>query len=194
VTVTASKLIWLALGGIWIILRWNPERRARKTPIRSSSRDSWEICLLTISLTGLGIIPVVYIAIHFPRFADYAFFPVQGYFGIVTYVAALWLFYRTHRDLKRNWSLSLELREHHMLVTTGSYAYVRHPMYASFWLMAFAQLLMLPNFIVGLAGLLGFGSLFFGRVRREEEMMIGAFGDEYRAYMRRTSRLVPWIY
>jgi protein-S-isoprenylcysteine O-methyltransferase Ste14 len=67
-------------------------------------------------------------------------------------------------------------------------------MYASFWLMAFAQLLMLPNFIVGLAGLLGFGSLFFGRVRREEEMMIGAFGDEYRAYMRRTSRLVPWIY
>jgi len=36
--------------------------------------------------------------------------------------------------------------------------------------------------------------LFFGRVRREEEMMITAFGEEYRAYMRRTARVVPWLY
>jgi len=25
-------------------------------------------------------------------------------------------------------------------------------------------------------------------------MMIKAFGDEYRAYMRRTARVVPWLY
>jgi protein-S-isoprenylcysteine O-methyltransferase Ste14 len=25
-------------------------------------------------------------------------------------------------------------------------------------------------------------------------MMISAFGDEYRAYMRRTARVVPWLY
>jgi len=42
--------------------------------------------------------------------------------------------------------------------------------------------------------LVGFGVLFFGRVGREEAMMAAAFGDEYRAYMRRTSRVVPWLY
>jgi protein-S-isoprenylcysteine O-methyltransferase Ste14 len=109
-------------------------------------------------------------------------------------MACLWLFYRTHRDLGQNWSVSLDLRERHTLVTTGVYGVVRHPMYSGFWLMAVAQLLLLPNWIAGPAGLIGFGILFFGRLRREEEMMITAFGDEYRTYMRRTSRVIPGIY
>jgi protein-S-isoprenylcysteine O-methyltransferase Ste14 len=120
--------------------------------------------------------------------------PVASYLGIAVDIAALYLFYRTHRDLGHNWSVSLDLRERHTLVTTGIYATVRHPMYSGFWLMAVAQALLLPNWVAGPAGLVGFGILFFGRVRREEEMMIAAFGDEYRAYMRRTARVVPWMY
>jgi protein-S-isoprenylcysteine O-methyltransferase Ste14 len=194
VTATASKIIWLAFGAVWFVLRLCPERRSRKVPVRYSARDTREIVLLGCSLTGLGIVPLIYLATRFPRFADYPLVPVQGYLGIAVWVAALWLFYRTHRDLGQNWSVSLDLRERHTLVTTGIYAHVRHPMYAGFWLMALTQLLMLPNWIVGPAGLIGFGALFFGRVRREEEMMTNAFGDEYRAYMRRTARVLPWIY
>ena len=162
--------------------------------MRYSARDLREFALLAASLTGLGIVPCIYVATHFPRFADYPFMPVASYLGIAVDIAALWLFYRTHRDLGHNWSVSLDLRERHTLVTTGIYAIVRHPMYAGFWLMAVAQALLLPNWIAGPAGLVGFGILFFGRVRREEEMMIAAFGDEYRAYMRRTARVVPWLY
>jgi protein-S-isoprenylcysteine O-methyltransferase Ste14 len=40
----------------------------------------------------------------------------------------------------------------------------------------------------------GFGILFFGRLPREERMMIEAFGEDYRAYMRRTARVVPWLF
>ena len=193
-TATASKILWLAFGIAWFILRLRPERHSRKTPVRFSARDTREIVLLGGSLTGLGIMPVIYLASHFPRFADYPFVPVQGYLGIVVYLGVLWLFHRTHQDLGRNWSVSLDLRESHTLVTTGVYAVVRHPMYAGFWLMALAQVLMLPNWVAGPAGLVGFGTLFFGRVGREEQMMIDGFGDEYRAYMRRTARVVPWIY
>ena len=138
--------------------------------------------------------PCVYVATGFPRFANYPFNPVQGYLGIAVFLGTLWLFYRTHRDLGRNWSVSLDLRERHILVTTGVYASVRHPMYAGFWLMALAQALLVANWVAGPAGLVGFGTLFFGRVRREEEMMIGAFGEEYRSYMQRTARVIPWIY
>jgi protein-S-isoprenylcysteine O-methyltransferase Ste14 len=193
-TATASKILWLAFGIVWFILRLRPERNSRKTPVRFSARDTREIVLLGGSLTGLGIVPVVYLASHFPRFADYPFVPIQGYLGVVVYLGVLWLFHRTHKDLGRNWSVSLDLRESHTLVTTGVYAVVRHPMYAGFWLMALAQVLMLPNWVAGPAGLVGFGTLFFGRVGREEQMMIDGFGDEYRAYMRRTARVVPWIY
>jgi protein-S-isoprenylcysteine O-methyltransferase Ste14 len=194
VTATISKIIWLAFGIAWFALRLAPGRRARGTPVRYSGRGAREFALLGVSLTGLGIIPFVYVVAHVPRFADYPLIPVMSYLGIAVDVVCLWLFYRTHRDLGRNWSVSLDLRERHTLVTTGVYALVRHPMYAGFWLMALAQLLLLPNWIAGPAGLVGFGVLFFGRVRREEEMMVAAFGEEYRTYMGRTARVVPWIY
>jgi protein-S-isoprenylcysteine O-methyltransferase Ste14 len=194
VTAAISKIIWLAFGIVWFLLRLQPRRHARETPVRYSGRGVRETLLLGASLAGLGIVPVIYLATHVPRFADYPFIPALSYLGIAADLASVWLFYRTHRDLGRNWSVSLDLRERHTLVTTGIYAMIRHPMYAGFWLMALAQALLLPNWVAGPAGLVGFGLLFFGRVGREEEMMITAFGDEYRTYMQRTARVVPWLY
>jgi protein-S-isoprenylcysteine O-methyltransferase Ste14 len=194
VTATISKIIWLVFGLLWFALRLQPGRRARKTPVRYSARGLREFTLLGASLTGLGIVPCIYLATHVPKVADYPVVPALSYLGIAVDVVALWLFHRTHRDLGHNWSVSLDLRERHTLVTTGIYATVRHPMYAGFWLMALAQALLLPNWIAGPAGLVGFGVLFFGRVYREEQMMIGAFGEEYRNYMRRTARVLPWVY
>ena len=86
------------------------------------------------------------------------------------------------------------VREQHSLVTTGVYAHVRHPMYAAFWLWALAQFLLLPNWIAGAAGLVGFGVLFFGRVGAEERMLVDHFGDDYRRYMARTARIIPGVY
>ena len=60
-------------------------------------------------------------------------------------------------------------------------------------LVLFAFSGILPNWIAGLAGLVGFGTLFFGRVAREGRMMLEAFGDSYRAYMARTGRVFPSI-
>jgi len=54
--------------------------------------------------------------------------------------------------------------------------------------------LLLPNWIAGLSGLVGFGTLFFARVGREERMMLETFGEEYRDYMARTKRVIPGIY
>ena len=76
-------------------------------------------------------------------------------------------------------------------MTEGIYRRVRHPMYSAFWLWAIAQALLLSNWIAGFAGLAGFGILFFGRVAREERMMLETFGDSYRAYMARTGQGLP---
>ncbi|HEX4407292.1 MAG TPA: protein-S-isoprenylcysteine O-methyltransferase [Xanthobacteraceae bacterium] len=193
-TPTLSKILWFAFSVGWVVLRQAPGHRSRKTPIRFSARGGREFVLLGASFCGLAVVPAIYAVTHFLRFADYPFVPALSYLGIAVDCACLWLFYRTHRDLGQNWSVSLDLRERHTLVTTGIYALVRHPMYSGFWLMALGQALLLPNWIAGLAGLIGFGILFFGRVGREEDMMIGAFGDEYRAYMQRTKRVIPRLY
>ena len=104
------------------------------------------------------------------------------------------MFHVTHRALGRFWSVSLDVREQHVLMTRGIYRYVRHPMYVAFWLWAIAQALLLPNWVAGFAAIVGFGVLFFDRLPREEKLMLETFGDDYREYMARTNRLIPGIY
>jgi protein-S-isoprenylcysteine O-methyltransferase Ste14 len=194
VTPFAAKVIWLIGVVGWFVIRYPHQRRSRRTPKRLRSDRAREFVLMAISSTGLGIVPALYAATGAPGFADYAFRPWQAWLGTAVFAGSLWLFYRTHKDLGRNWSVTLEVREQHKLVTSGVYSRVRHPMYSAFWLWAVAQALLLPNWIAGPAGLVGFGTLFFLRIGREERMMSEAFGEEYRRYVERTSRVLPGIY
>jgi len=200
-TPTLAMTVFLIGAVIWFIIRIPARRRARKTAVKLSGRGLREKALMAVSLTGLGIIPLAYITsnlesarFRFLSFADRPFVPALAWLGTLVFAASLWLFYRTHKDLGRNWSVSLDIRESHKLITSGVYALVRHPMYSAFWLWAIAQALLLPNWVAGFAGIVGFGILFFGRVGEEERLMCDAFGDEYRAYMRRTSRVLPGLY
>lgn len=190
-TIAKAAFVLLAIG--WYLIRVPYARKSRRTPVAHSARGSREITLLLISLSGLGIIPFVYIATGFPRFANYPFSHVQAFIGIAVAITALVMFRLTHKALGRNWSVTLEVRENHKLITDGVYRYVRHPMYTAFWLWAVAQALLLPNFVAGFSGIIGFGTLYLFRVGEEERLMIEAFGEAYRAYMARTSRLVPWL-
>jgi protein-S-isoprenylcysteine O-methyltransferase Ste14 len=193
-TPSIAKLIFVLMAIGWYAIRFEHARRSRRLGVRHNSRDFRENVLLSISLTGLGVLPLLYVATAFPRFADYPFHPTQAWLGVLFAIAALLLFHKTHVALGRNWSVSLQLRKDHQLITSGIYRYVRHPMYTAFWLWAIAQACLLPNWFAGFAGLVGFGSLFFGRIAREEQMMLESFGDEYRDYMSKTYRVFPLIF
>jgi len=193
-TPVVAKILW-ALGCVgWYVIRYPHQRRSRRTPVAERRNRLRDTVLMTISFTGLFAIPLTYAITDQPKFAAYPFHPLQASLGVVVLVAAMALFYRTHRDLGRAWSVTLEIRKEHRLVTHGIYARLRHPMYAAFWLWALSQALLLPNWIAGLSGLVGFGTLFFARVDHEERMMLETFGEEYRAYMARTKRIVPGLY
>jgi len=49
--------------------------------------------------------------------------------------------------------------------------------------------LLLANRVAGFSGKVGFGILFFGRISREQRMMLDTFGDSCRAYINRTGRI-----
>ena len=193
-TPAISKLIFVGLVISWYLIRYEYARRSRREKVVLSARGPLETALLIISLFGLGLVPLVYVATGIPRFAAYSFHPSLAWLVSFFAIAALGMFHLTHRALGRNWSISLDVREKHELVTNGIYRRVRHPMYSAFWLWAIAQALLLPNWVAGFAGLAGFGILFFGRVTREERMMLETFGDSYRAYMARTGRIFPSLY
>src|SRR5664279_5455610 len=181
-----SKVIWM-LGCIaYFIIRYPRIRRSRKAHVAQRFESTREMFLIGVSYTGLFLIPLIYVITGQPIFANYAFYPLQSWIGLVVLIVAMALLYRSHRDLGRMWSMTLELRDEHRLVTCGLYQKLRHPMYSAFWLWALSQVLLFPNWVTGAAGLVGFGVLFFGRLHREERMMLEKFGDEYRIYMART--------
>jgi protein-S-isoprenylcysteine O-methyltransferase Ste14 len=193
-TPLVAKLIWWAGAIAWYSIMHPHLRRSRKTPTAQRPEPVRERALMVTSLTGLFVIPAIYTLTGFPRFADYALRPWLTTAGIVVLACALLLFFETHRRLGRSWSVTLEIRENHGLVTDGIYRFVRHPMYSAYFLWVLSQALLLPNWIAGPAGLVGFGTLFAFRVRHEEQMMLDAFGDEYAAYAARTKRIIPGVF
>lgn len=94
-------------------------------------------------------------------------------------------------QMGKSWSVAIvEEGEDQPLVTSGLFGLVRHPIYAlSAWMIAFTAITCasLPMAIVALIHIV----LLNIKAKREEQALIGVFGDEYRAYMQRTGRFVP---
>lgn len=185
------KYVYFAGFAGMLALRLYYRWRARENRIVVSRKDLLELLLLAQAAVGMGIIPLIYVFTSRFEFADYEMPQWAGWAGTIVFLFTLFLLWRTHADLGRNWSQTLELRESQRLVTGGVYKYVRHPMYAAFFLWGFVQPLLLSNWIAGWSHLLSFSVLYFLRVGREERMMLDEFGEEYREYMKRTGRVVP---
>ena len=191
---SVGEFVWV-LGIIaWYVIRYPFERRAKRVRVVGTQRSPSDSIGLAAAVLGMAIIPAFCIITNVPRAADYPSNIWSVGIGTILYGAALWVFRRAHKELGRNWSISLEIRERHELIRSGPYALVRHPMYTSFLLMALGQLFLLSNWVAGLAGLIGFSILFFGRVDKEERMMLDNFGSQYRAYMETTKRIIPYLY
>jgi protein-S-isoprenylcysteine O-methyltransferase Ste14 len=191
---TVGEVLWSVGLVIWCGIRYAPYRRARRTATLVKRDRNRERVLLVVSFLGMFALPLVLVATGEPRFADYRPHPLQIVLGALVLVAALWVFRRTHKELGRNWSATLEVRESHTLITTGIYRSVRHPMYAGYWLWTAAQALLIANWIAGPAGILSFALHFFMRVGHEEQMLRERFGKVYLDYAARTSRIIPGLY
>ncbi|UZE47156.1 protein-S-isoprenylcysteine O-methyltransferase [Rhodopseudomonas sp. P2A-2r] len=189
-----GEIVWAVGTVAWFVIRYPYARRARRAATVRVDGLSRERILLGVATVGLFVVPVVYLATGWPRALNYDLNYAAVAIGVLVYVASLWLFRRSHKDLGRQWSASLEIREKHQIVRAGVYRLIRHPMYASFWLWALAQAFLLPNAVAALSGLVAVAILFFARIGFEERMLTEAFGEDYRVYMRETKRIIPGIY
>ncbi|MGO4116910.1 protein-S-isoprenylcysteine O-methyltransferase [Rhizobium ruizarguesonis] len=189
-----GEVVWVLGIVAWYIIRYPFERRAKRVPVVSKRRTGSEAVGLAAALAGLAIVPGFYVATGIPEAADYTAHLWAVVIGTILFCAAMWVFRRTHKQLGRNWSITLEIRQQHELICAGPYALVRHPMYTSFLLMGLSQAFLLPNWVAGMAGLIGFAVLFFLRVDKEERMMLEVFGPQYQAYMAKTKRIIPYLY
>lgn len=189
-----SFILWAVMLLAWCAMRYPAMRRARRQKTAVNKRTTLDITLLTLCGMGLALMPILWRLGALGEFADRGQSVPVLVLGVIAALGFLWLFRRSHKDLGRNWSVTLEVREGHQLITQGVYAHIRHPMYASFFLWGLAQALLIPNWIAGLTGLAAVAALYIVRQEKEEAMMRDTFGTEYDAYCQRTQRLIPGVF
>jgi protein-S-isoprenylcysteine O-methyltransferase Ste14 len=187
-----TAIYFLALV-IEIIIRAPLNKRRRQEKMSERRITNQEMIILTLLLLGGLIIPLIYAATDWLDFANYTLPAWAGWLGVLLTAGAIFIFWRAHADLGLNWSPSLEIREKHELITRGIYSVIRHPMYASQWLIALATPWLLHNWIAGFLNLLAFIPFYFIRVRAEEQMMLDSFGTQYQEYMKKTGGVLPKI-
>lgn len=78
------------------------------------------------------------------------------------------------------------------LVTTGLYGVIRHPMYASLFYLGTGVWLKDINAVTTNLALLNLLAVL-ATMKIEEGEMIARFGGEYRSYMKRTKKFMPYI-
>ena len=188
-----AKAVVLAATAVMMAIRAPHGRRSQRVKIAKSGKTSLETGLLVLAWVGF-FVPLIWVATPAFSFAEYPLRAAPLAAGVACLAIGLWLFYRSHADLGTNWSITLEVREGHRLVTQGVYHRVRHPMYSALLLYSIGQALVIPNWVAGLSNLVAFVILLALRVGPEERMMAQQFGNEYAQYAARTSRLIPHVW
>lgn len=197
-TDTALRLIFALLVMIVLGIRLYGHLKAGTFSTQSQNHNYDEGMLTRIArplpiLVGIGAI--LYIAapplmawstVDLPLWLRLMSLPL----GLLVIAGMSWV----HSSLSKQFSRGLEIREDHILVTTGPYRWVRHPMYTIVTLLFVAIFLLTANWFIGLGGMAMSLAVILSRTPREEDMLIETFGDAYSEYMQRTPRYIPRLF
>ena len=189
---------WAAFIIVWGIGAFNIKR-----DIRGSGLSLLRFRLWLLRFAGIVFVLFVLARIatrraHYARagavtFGRTLFIPPPALGWVAATLTALGTIFgiwaRVH--LGRNWSSAPAVKEGHELVTSGPYAYVRHPIYTGIILAAFG--FALTGALFGVGVLVIACVMFLRRIGKEERIMLELFPDAYPAYQARTKRLIPFV-
>jgi protein-S-isoprenylcysteine O-methyltransferase Ste14 len=118
--------------------------------------------------------------------------PLTGGIGVLLCIIGIAFAIWARMHIGKNWGMPMSVKENPELVTSGPYAYVRHPIYTGALLAIFGTALA-----VGLWWLLTFiicGAYFVYSATQEEKLMNQQFPTQYPEYRKRTKMLIPFIW
>ncbi len=180
-------LCWFVFAGTFLL---------RKKPPSPPDQKREPASLLGVALQGLSyaIVWVVHRPMFTPPVSSFVVALVASVIAVVAAIGSVWLVTVALKTLGKEWSLTARLVEGHQLATAGPYAYVRHPIYTGMLGMLLATGFAIsywPALLVALA-VFFVGTMI--RVRSEERLLRGAFGEQFEAYARRVPAILPGLY
>ena len=182
----------LQLGLVYLIseLLLTVTRRSRSRTGTKQDRSTlgviWMVILVSIAAG-------VYVAMYWPA-AALPYGRMFAFVGVFLFVAGLLLRWWAIITLGRFFTVDVTIEKDHELVERGPFRVVRHPSYTGVLLAFVGFALSLHNWAALLIMLLPIFAAFIRRMNVEEDALSRALGSRYADYMRRTKRLVPFVY
>jgi protein-S-isoprenylcysteine O-methyltransferase Ste14 len=95
------------------------------------------------------------------------------------------------KTLSIYFSVLAEIQENHQLCEKGVYKVIRHPSYTGVIITLIGILIWLECFNYGGLSLFLIGLAYYHRIRQEEKLLTGYFGELYESYKKRTGAILP---
>jgi protein-S-isoprenylcysteine O-methyltransferase len=185
------SLAW-KLGLIYLVseILLTLTRRSRSKTGTKQDRSTLGIIWLVIAVS---VTAGVFVAQNFPA-ASLSHGWIFASAGVTLVVAGLILRWWAIIILGRFFSVDVTIEKDHQLVERGPFRVVRHPSYTGVLLAFVGLALSLGNWAALLVILIPIGAAFVHRMNVEEDALSKALGPRYIEYMKRTKRLLPFVY
>lgn len=185
-------LIGLAGLVLWALAeRWLYAVKLRQD--KGSSRDKGSLPLLSLSWYGAVLFSLCDALLFRWSAIDPALSAVQ-FVGVPLVAVGITARVVARLTLGKGFSPIVQTTESHKLITTGIYGTIRHPSYLG-------TLCLLIGFPVCFGSIVGLGNaiavgvpVLIYRIHVEERALKAWFGEEYKEYRRKTSRLIPYLW
>ena len=119
-------------------------------------------------------------------------FSVHQIISWILLILSAWIAISGYLTLKRKGKPDSNFENTSVLVKSGLYGYIRHPLYFSIFLLGTGVLLKQPGMIQISLGIVNLAAIYL-TARIEEKEMIAKFGDEYRSYMKESRMFIPFL-
>jgi protein-S-isoprenylcysteine O-methyltransferase Ste14 len=184
-------LCWLVFAGVFLLRKKPPSPPDQK-------RDRGSIIGLALQCLSYGLVWGVHREPFTPIIAGSKTRDLvamaASVLATVAAIASVWLATTAVKTLGKEWSLTARLLEGHKLATTGPYAHVRHPIYAGMLGMLVSTGVAISHWMTLIVALLIYFIGTIIRVRSEEKLLRGAFGEQFDNYAQRVPAIVPGLY
>lgn len=162
------------------------ELRLRRSTMRGKIISQWSLPAMIMAGCLVMIAGYAEYFIRWPKFSLWLFCV-----GLLVSLAGFALRAAAARAIGALWSIHIEIREHHRIVETGPFRWVRHPIYVSLLIDVLGGVMILQSWAALLVFVLGYFPIVMWRLQREERAMLDNLGAEYRDYISRVPALIP---
>ena len=180
-----AGIAFFATFAVWAIGELILQARTRT----DRSDPSW-IWMIAGSFVGLAL--AFYFAGADPRLPAPGWLPVA--IGLALMLAGMAFRYWSVRTLGRFFTVTVGVTSEQRVVDTGPYRLLRHPSYTGMLVVYIGIGAALDSWISLVAGTAALAVGILERIGHEERALNEGLGQAYRAYSRRTKRLVPFVW